>query len=97
MTKKVKPKVEEVEKDYQVRVLAYVLERTWVKAKTPEEAKRKISDQLIQDKYGGGYSAGLVLQARQINWLHEKYPIDLGKGCWRIATKIGYEPVTKWE
>jgi hypothetical protein len=73
---------EMVEKDFEVMVVAYVLDRT-VKAKNLNEAKNKVSDWLIEK---GGYSTGLKFLGRQISWLHEKYPRD-----------IGYEPVTEWK
>jgi NifU-like protein involved in Fe-S cluster formation len=69
------------EKDFEVRALAYILTRH-IKAKTLDDAKNMVSKQLIQN---GGYSTSLIFEGREIKWLHEKYPRD-----------IGYEPLTTW-
>lgn len=71
------------EKSFEVRVSNYILSRT-VKAKTLEEAKRIVKDKVLE--VSGGYSVSLIFECREIKWLHEKYPKD-----------IGFEPVTDWK
>jgi hypothetical protein len=53
------------EKNYEVRVVANVLDRM-VKAKDETEAARKVSDWLIKD---GGYSTGLSFETRRFKWV----------------------------
>lgn len=68
--------------DFEVRVVSYVLDRK-VKATTREEAKRLIREQFLAT---GGYSTSLIFEARQIKWLHEPYPRD-----------VGFEPLEDWK
>lgn len=79
--KKAKPKVEEI-KDFEVMVCMRIQTRGWIKAKTPEEAKKQVQDDFLKH----GLPMDMFFLARQIKWLHEAYPRD-----------IGYDVVTKWE
>ena len=54
----------------------------WIKAKDIKEAKKQVEDEFLKH----GMPMDMFFLARQIKWLHEKYPRD-----------IGYEPVTEWK
>jgi len=70
------------EKDFQVMVCMRIQTRSWIKAKTPEEAKKQVEDEFLKH----GLPIDMFFLARQIKWLHGKYPKD-----------IGFEAVSDWK
>lgn len=76
------PNNNDVIKDYEVMGCVRVQTRGWIKAESIEEAKNQVRDEFLKH----GMSSDMFFLARQIKWLHEKYPRD-----------IGFEAVTEWK